>query len=254
MSLTIHEIISIFKFSFCLISLSNDMSKIYSRDISRSRNKRLERHKSFFVEVEKTFNILIFCRCWNNKRSDNNKDNKWCNHHWKWNNKSWNHRWCCHWRFIVAHRQINCRVHDLNVSWFDDHSWFKSSTWWTRRLNKSNVLIMWALDVTMSSNAILTNVMNDVEKNDALKKKTFDFKIETFTRHDRLLVIDFKTHRQQKFESYEKLVFEREAFATLKCAWCQKWERVTQIIWFALARARTFVMNFEYDACAWRAY
>ena len=29
---------------------------------------------------------------------------------------------------------------------------------------------------------------------------------------------------------------------------------VTQITWLALARARTFAMNFEYDACAWRAY
>ena len=70
----------------------------------------------------------------------------------------------------------------------------------------------------MSSNAIFTNVMNDVEKNNALRKKTFDFKVETFTRHDRLLVIDFKTHRQQKFESYEKLVFERETFANFEYA------------------------------------
>ena len=30
---------------------------------------------------------------------------------------------------------------------------------------------MWALDVTMSSNAIFINVMNDVEKSDALRKK-----------------------------------------------------------------------------------
>ena len=46
MSLTIHEIISILKFSFYLISLLNNMSKIYNRDISRSRNKRLEKQKT----------------------------------------------------------------------------------------------------------------------------------------------------------------------------------------------------------------
>ena len=70
----------------------------------------------------------------------------------------------------------------------------------------------------MLSNAIFTNVMNDVEKNDALRKETFDLKVETLTRHDCLLVIDFKTHRQQKFESYEKLVLERETLATFECA------------------------------------
>ena len=66
----------------------------------------------------------------------------------------------------------------------------------------------------MSSNAILTNVMNDVEKNDALRKKTFDFKIETLTRLNRLLVIEFKASRQFDFKSYEEIVFEREMFAT----------------------------------------
>ena len=29
---------------------------------------------------------------------------------------------------------------------------------------------------------------------------------------------------------------------------------VTQIFWFAFARAQIFVMILEYDACAWRAY
>ena len=64
----------------------------------------------------------------------------------------------------------------------------------------------------MSSNVIFTNVMNDVEKHDALKKKTFDFKIETFTRFDRLFVIKFKVSRQFDFKLYEEIVFERETF------------------------------------------
>ena len=54
--------------------------------------------------------------------------------------------------------------------------------------------------------------MNDVEKNDVLRKKTFNFKIEIFTRLDRFLVIKFKTFHQFNFKSYEKIVFEREAF------------------------------------------
>ena len=59
-----------------------------------------------------------------------------------------------------------------------------------------------------------SHIMNDVEKNNALRKKTFDFKIETFIRLDRLLVIKFKTSRQFNFKSYEKIIFERETFAT----------------------------------------
>ena len=70
----------------------------------------------------------------------------------------------------------------------------------------------------MFSNAIFTSVMNNVEKNDTLKKRTFHFKIEILTRFDRFLVIDFKIHDQQKFESYEKFVLERETFATFECA------------------------------------
>ena len=70
----------------------------------------------------------------------------------------------------------------------------------------------------MSSNAILTNVINDVEKNETLRKKTFDFQIETFTRFDRFLVIKFKLSRQFDFKSYKEIVFERETFATFNNA------------------------------------
>ena len=50
-------------------------------------------------------------------------------------------------------------------------------------------------------------------------KKRFDFKVETLTRFDRFFVIEFKTFRQLDFKLYEKIVFERKAFAILDNAW-----------------------------------
>ena len=52
------------------------------------------------------------------------------------------------------------------------------------------------------------------------------------------------------------LNFECDNDLLQQCEHCyfMKRDNVTQIFWLAFARARTFVMILEYDACAWHVY
>ena len=72
----------------------------------------------------------------------------------------------------------------------------------------------------MTKNAIFTNVIDDVKKNDALKKKTTKIIIVAFAKQRRFFVIAFKSIRQRRFDSYEKYVFERKMFAIFEYDEC----------------------------------
>ena len=143
--------------------------------------------------------------CWNNRRRRNK--NRICKTRRCWHCKNREYE-----KTIFSDDQIIEHVSCFSNDWSRDRS-SCSSIWRIHWLDKKNVLTVWTLSVAISKNAIFTNVMNDVRKNDALKKKTTKIIIVTFALHNRFFVIEFKSNRQQSFESYNKYVFERKMFA-----------------------------------------